>query len=267
MDQVEEDPLVTRLSDLLSRHDVAIGDITSYAPHVFEALCFMLFVRYYEEVGYRLEPRNLSDKVFKFRFSTSGHPWNFSYFVAFRGNVESEADVELFEIRHNQLVAGAWIDDTKESDEDRALFAVDIAVIEGESLPDSQPSDHKPRDRYWVKNDCLITFAEVKKLTAYPMLLAQFLGSVHEIKPEFVRVGQRRISRKFLQDRHLPPTLMTSSYITPGTKRVLRSFESRKLIVRVVEDVTGLPEEGLLSQLRPADGGQQASEIGAPVPF
>ena len=34
-----------------------------------------------------------------------------------------------------------------------------------------------------LPNSELVTFAEVKKLVVYPMLLAQFVGIVHEIKP------------------------------------------------------------------------------------
>jgi len=190
----------------------------------------------------------LEEARFRFRYSTAGYPWNFSYFEVAVNDAGSGDRVVLFEIRHNQKVAGAWVD-TDEESEDRALFAVDVAVIEADSLPILPQGTKRTDEPFWVENRHLITFAEAKKLTAYPMLLAQFLGIVHEIKPEFVGVGDRQVSQEFWQQQHPPPTLMTSNHLTWGTRRVLRSFEERNLTIRVVEDVTGLPEEILLSKL------------------
>jgi hypothetical protein len=165
--------------------------------------------------------------------------------------VDDESCDTLFEIYHNQKVAGAWLHAGKGTD--IALFAVDIAVVRADSLPDL-PKGHKRTDEpYWVENEDVITFGEAKKLTAYPMLIAQFLGIVHEIKPEFLKVVGSDISETFWDEKHPPPTLMTANHLTFGTKQVLRSFAERRIEIRVVEDVTGSPEGILLWKLRGGD--------------
>jgi len=240
--------------------------IASHVTHVFEAACFVIFARHYEEIGYRLEPRNLLEGKFRFRYSTAGYPWNFSFFAVLSREPKDNdrtCDV-LFELHHNQKVAGAWLH-TVEGD-DKALFAVDIAVVRAGSLP-NLPYGHKRTDEpYWVENESLITFGEAKKLTAYPMLMAQFLGIVHEIKPEFLKVEELDISQAFWDEEHPLPTLMTANHLTFGTKQVLRSFKDRDFMIRVVEDVTGLPEDVLLRKLRGADE-EQDSEPTEEVPF
>ncbi len=249
MSEAELQQLANFTSDFLNRHRAPISEIARQNTHIFEAACYVLVARHYEEAGYQLQPENLLDSKFRFRYSTGGYPWNFSYFAVFASEPTEDGNVLLFEIRHNQKVAGAWVD-TEEESEDKALFAVDVAVIEGGSLPTLPQGTKRTDEPIWVENKNLITFAEAKKLRAYPMLLAQFFGIVHEVKPEFVRIGDRDISQDFWQRQHPPPTLMTSDDLSEGTKRVLRSFAERNLQIRVVEDVTGLSDEILLSKLR-----------------
>lgn len=207
------------------------------------------------------EPRPSWFRLVRVRYSTAGYPWNFSYFTVLPQDEEDgENHQPVFEIYHNQKVAGAWVQ--VEEDEFRALFAVDIAVVKAHSLP-SLPRGHKRTDEpYWVENEDLITFGEAKKLTAYPMLLAQFLGIVHEVKPEFLKVRGRSIHRFVRDQGHPPPTLMTANHLTPGTKRVLRSFRERGLEIRIVEDVTGLPEFMLLKKLRGDESEQDTQPRG-----
>lgn len=252
MNNIEIEQLSNRIYNFLARHRTEISEIASHASNVFEAACFVIFAIHYEEAGYRLRPENLLEGRFRFRYSTSGYPWNFSYFAVLANEIATEGNAVLFEIRHNQKVVGAWVDTEGES-EDKALFAVDIAVIETGSLPDLSQGHKRTNEPYWVENDRLITFAEAKKLTAYPMLLAQFLGIVHEIKPEFLRVGKQEIPEMFWSQSHPPPTLLTANHLTQGTKKVLQSFEERQLVIRVVENVIGSPEEILLCRLRGVD--------------
>jgi hypothetical protein len=266
MNDVERQKVEQRVSEFLKRHESPMSRVASHVTHVFEAACFVIFARHYEEVGYQLKPRNLLDGKFRFRYSTAGYPWNFSHFGVLsreQGNNDKDRDT-LFELHHNQKVAGAWVH-TGEGD-DKALFAVDIAVVRAASLPDL-PRGHKRTDEpYWVENEHLITFGEAKKLTAYPMLMAQFLGIVHEIKPEFLKVQGWDIPQAFWDEEHPPPTLLTANHLTFGTKQVLHSFKDRDLAIRVVEDVTGLPEDALLRKLRGADE-EQDSETDEEVPF
>ncbi len=265
MNDTEKHQLANRVADFLTRYRTEMSDIASYASHVFEAACFILIVRYYETVDYNCKPENLQDGKFKFRYSTAGYPWNFSFFTAFSGDPDEESSVPIFEIRHNQKVAGAWVEAEDDTD-NKALFAVDAAVVNPGSLPDLPKGQKRTSEPYWVENRDVITFMEAKKLTAYPMLLAQFLGIVHEIKPEFLGIKGKEIDETFYDQQHPPPILMTANHLTKGTQKVLRSFEERGLLIRVVEDVTGLPDCVLIAKLASIEP-EQSIESGIDIPF
>jgi hypothetical protein len=262
MNQVQKDRLTRQVSDFLTRHKAAIYEISRHNTHLFEAVCFVIFARYYEEIGYQLRPENLLEGKFRFRWTTNGYPWNYSYFAVLSPKLENEESSTLFEIHHNQKVTGAWVEVEKQDEgEIPPMFAVDIAVAEAGSLP-KLPQGHKHTDEtYWIENSRLLTFAEAKKLTAYPMLLAQFLGIVHEIKLEFLHVGKRELSQAFWEQKHLPPTLLTADHLTSGTRQVLKSFHKRELMIRIVENVIALSEEMLLRQLRGLDEGLSRESV------
>jgi hypothetical protein len=94
-----------------------------------------------------------------------------------------ENNEPLYEIRHNLKVVGYWTNSTVEHA--LPLFAVDIAVVKAKCIPEHKPGTRSTGD-ISASNGDLITFGEVKKLVAYPMLMAQFLGIVHELQPHFL---------------------------------------------------------------------------------
>ena len=64
---------------------------------------------------------------------------------------------------------------------DDARYVVDVAVAPVAVVPRSKPSS------VWneISNQDLITFMEAKALVVYRMLVAQFIGIVHETQPRF----------------------------------------------------------------------------------
>jgi hypothetical protein len=263
MKNVDVSELATQTEDFLKRYRTSMYEVTSKSTNVFEAFCFVLFVRYYEMVGFDLKAENLLEGMFRFKYNTRGYPWNYSYFVAVSSEPSKRKSAALFEIRHNLKVAGAYTGGQEEEVEP-PVFALDIAVIEERSLPHLKRGKKRQGERYWAKNAHLITFGEAKKLTAYPMLLAQFLGIVHEIKPEFLKERRAQVPDTVSQQHHPPPVLFTANHLTWGTKKVLQSFEDRDFSIRVVENVTISPEQVLLSTLR-GDSEQDLSE--SEIPF
>jgi hypothetical protein len=240
--------LETRVSDFLQTHRTEIENVTKAASNVFEAVCFVIFARHYENIGYRLVPQNLINGKFRFRYSTNGLPWRYSCFAVYNKDSKADSGKPLFEIWHNQKVAGAWVGD---EDTEKALFAVDIAVARGGALPTNLTFKEPKNDhQYWVASSDLITIGEAKKLTAYPMLLAQFLGIVHEIKPEFIEVGDSRIALEFIEQGHPPPTLLTANFLTSGAERVLATFVQRGLHILVLDNVTDRPERDIIKDIR-----------------
>lgn len=240
--------LEERVSTFLRAHRTATENVTKAASNVFEAVCFVIFARHYENIGYRLVPQNLIKDKFRFRYSTNGLPWRYSYFAVYGDDEKGQSEKPLFEIWHNQKVAGAWV---KDEDAEKALFAVDIAVTRADALPADLPfREPRSNHKYWVEKSDLITIGEAKKLAAYPMLLAQFLGIVHEIKPEFIEVGDRKVLLDWVEQGHPPPTLLTANFLTSGAKRVLITFQQRRLRILVIDNVTDRPEQEILDSIQ-----------------
>ena len=247
MKKYEVDRLRDRIGQFLRDYSVEVKDIAAKVSNIFEAYCYVLFVRYYEKEGLHLQAENLtSENVFKFRFSTNGNPWNFSYFTA-RKNQDGEI---LFDIRHNQKVVGYWVSPQEDDSEAPGLFAMDVAVIKPGALPDLPKGTKTAGHQTYVSNSDLITFGEAKNLVAYPMLLASFYGIVHEVKPEFVRIDELSLPDGFSEQAHPYPVLFTANFLTKGTKNVLKTFEDRRLLIVIVEDVVGSPEEVLLQRIK-----------------
>jgi hypothetical protein len=248
----EKQLMVERISKFLSDHKTTMSSVADHLPHIFEANCYVLFARHYENSGYLLEPFKLFKNRFRFRFSTAGNPWNFSFFGIFLQN-RLEKGKRLAELRHNQTVAGFWHKSDGTNAATMPLFALDVAVTVGGSLPDPKMGTKRKGNRYWVNNEDLITFAESKKLVAYPMLLAQFFGVVHELQPKFVGIEPNKSYPAFVRAGHPLPTLFTSEKLVRGALKVLDSFKKRKLKVRVVWGVNLASDDTLLARLRGED--------------
>lgn len=237
-----------RVQDYFTRNGKKIGKVSQNISHVFEASCYVLVARYYESKGYRLTPDNLQEGMFRFRFSTQGYPWNYSYFKVSKLDLATKSQEPLFEIWHNQLVGGAWSDEIV-TNSSVPLFAADVAIIKAGSLPTKRPQRpprkvSQPKQTVWVANKDLLTFAEAKNLVAYPMLLAQFYGTVHEILPAFLNdntIHQISVG--------LSPVLFTDGHLTSGAQKVVSSFLRRKLRITVVPNVDTTDDARLLEIL------------------
>jgi hypothetical protein len=236
--------LQKKAEDFLASHKTGIQNVAKSHNNIFEVSCYILIAQYYEQLGYTLEIKNSVDGKFRFRYSTNGFPWRYSYLVA----CAKDNNQPAFEIWHNQKVAGAWFEGN--DDKDRPLFALDIAVLNPGSLPSNLSFKDKGKgERVWAKNNDLITFGEAKNLVGYPMLIAQFLGIVHEIKPSFLHEHQEKVPDNFYFQRHLPPSLITSGNMLTGAIRVIKSFENRKIEIIVIENLSGRAFNEIISQL------------------
>lgn len=150
--------LQQRVEDFLTSHKTALHNVTKSHNNIFEVSCFVVVAQYYEKIGYSLRIKNPIDGKFRFRYSTNGFPWRYSYLVAY----SSGDNQPIFELWHNQKVAGWWL---KEEEKDCPLFALDIAIVKPGALPTDLSFDTKGKEeRVWVKNEDLITFGEAKNL-------------------------------------------------------------------------------------------------------
>jgi len=64
------------------------------------------------------------------------------------------------------------------------------------------------------------------------MLLAQFIGIVHEITPSRLK----KLKAGLPADNHFPPSLITLGYLTATSSKALKGFAKRKFRVCVVHN-------------------------------
>lgn len=107
------------------------------------------------------------------------------------------------------------------------VYCVDVAIVN----PGVVPTTKGKTASQPLQNSDLISFAEAKKLVIYPMLLAQFVGIVHEVTPKFLK----RDKRHRLGDDHLHPALIALGSLTPNAGDILRSFKLRKYKITIAE--------------------------------
>lgn len=121
----------------------------------------------------------------------------------------------------NLLVRGA---------RDEGIYCVDVGIVEAGVVPEKVASKGK-----WicVPNKSLVSFAEVKRLTVYPMLLAQFVGIVHEIRPEFLTTP---VPMGFGRYLHLPPTLIALGHFSGNSRVIVDAYPGRSVTMCIAED-------------------------------
>ena len=73
----------------------------------------------------------------------------------------------------------------------------------------------------------------VAKRVGYPMLLAQFIGIVHEIKPRFL---QAPAPAGFDRHQHLPPTLMALGHFSGNAAAIARAYAHRSILLCIAEN-------------------------------
>lgn len=170
-------------------------------------------VQHYRAFGYNTIIQNpTGTQEFRVKLSTRGHPADYSHVVCERG-------ASVFELHSNLSVFGG---------RDSGVYCVDVAVVNSGVVPTKKSK--KGSDI--LNNAELISFAEAKKLVIYPMLLAQFVGIVHEILPKFLKKNKQYC----LGDDHLHPALIALGNLTPNAKDILRSFHRRKYKIVVAEN-------------------------------
>ena len=135
MTHEETQELLAAVKGFLAKHKAEMYRMSDAEPHIFEATCYMITALYYERNGYTLEARKLYKGRFRFRFSTAGNPWNFSYFCI---NIPDTGarPTPVGELRHNQSVVGCLRDSQHSDSGLPPLFALDVAVVKPGALPD-----------------------------------------------------------------------------------------------------------------------------------
>ena len=206
------DEVATAIATFAARHQVTLDRLGTRQTQVLELAAMVGVSQHYVASGFKvvaLNPRSAGEFVVK--SGTRGHPSDYSRVICSRGN-------DSVELHANLLVQGAHGEGT---------YCVDVGITAVDSVPIGKGKDK------WVclSNDQLRSFVEVKKLVVYPMLLAQFLGIVHEIAPSFLVTPK---PAGFGPGAHLPPTLVALGHYSSNSRQIVQAFERRGFSFRVV---------------------------------
>ncbi|MBM0107126.1 hypothetical protein JM946_20515 [Steroidobacter sp. S1-65] len=200
---------------VLQKHDRALSDIAVHQTAFLELAAFVASYEHYRINGANVRLVHPAGDVLTVKTSTRGHPSKFS-----RAEVVSKT--AEFEIHMNLPVRGAH---------SGGVFCVDVGVVASGSIP-IKPKVIRGKEVWRAcENRDLISFAEVKKLVVYPMLLAHFVGIVHELLPRFL-VGRR--PRGFKAAAHFDPLLLTLGSFSGTSQEVMKSFAKRRFALTVV---------------------------------
>ncbi len=202
------------LKRFAKRHSATFSEIAQRQSMLLELGAVIGVQEHYRAAGFdirTLNPRDSSEFVVK--TSTRGAPWNYS-------RIRARRDGNAVDIHMNLMVRGAH---------DEGVYCVDVGIANADSVPLKKSSKGE-----WIclENRELRTFAEVKRLVVYPMLLAQFVGIVHEIKPRFLVPPLRR---RYGRDGHIPPTLIVLGHFSGNSREIVRAYEQRHIQINIAE--------------------------------
>ena len=200
------------LTDFSNRYRVLLAEHSKRISDYFEMTCYNLVIRYYEKKGYELEVQNLQAGKFKFKCSPTGLLKNFSYFKATKkGDHGIDEVVYIF---HNATAQSAF---------DKKVFTTpDIVVADTNISAETTDYYITKKTLSYIPKENLVTFCEAKHLTPFPELMVNFIGTVHELKPDCVDD-----SEEHHVSEHLAPSLMMSGTFGRSTRRIQKSFENR----------------------------------------
>lgn len=193
---------------VIRRHAEAFEAIGSNQSKLLELASITGFAVHYKAKDFAVRVHNPRGKAyFAIKASTSGDPWNFSYFSARKEDLAVELHMNL-KVR---------------SAHDTGVYCVDVGVVTADAIPKAKPAER------WdcLPNDALVTFGEAKKLVVYPMLLAQFVGIVHEIKPAFLR------PLTIPQGDHPAPTLIALGHFSGNARAIVDAYRTRNISVNI----------------------------------
>jgi len=177
----------------------------------FEAYTLAATVEWYRLHGWQLSinnPKLGRRRVFRLKFSTRGAPDKYSYVVCRKNNEECQ-------IRHQLRIATRAHSDKNHHS---ANICCDIVILGDIDL------SHFSSDEA-VPNREMISFGEVKHMSAYAELIAGFVGVVHELQPE--RLKRIRI-KSFSENDHIAPFLNVSGFLQKTAKGLKETLSKRK---------------------------------------
>jgi hypothetical protein len=205
--------VVASLRGFIRGHKTEFEALSSQGSHLLEIAGLVVASEHYGRNGYTTRVDNLFSGRFRVKTGSRGYPHNFSWFVC-------ERDSQKFEIHSNLAVRGHY-------GKDDGIYVVDVGVIKSGAIGTLT----EWRKNNSVLNENVETFLEAKKLVVYPMLIAQFIGIVHEIKPDFL-AGKRPWG--FVANNHFDPSLISIGHFHGTSASICSGLRKRRFWIGVL---------------------------------
>ena len=177
----------------------------------FEAYTLIKTVEWFKNNGWSIRiinPKINGSKKFNLKFSTRGAPSKYSYFIC-------DKDGKRCQIRHQLRVTTRAY---KEKNKYDSNICCDIVILDDVDLNDYSTDRALP-------NVNLISFGEVKHMSAFAELMAGFIGMVYELQPD--RLKKIR-TKKFIANDFISPYMNVSGYLYKTAKGLNETIEKRK---------------------------------------
>jgi len=195
----------------LNVHKTNVSNQAKRISDFFEMCCFNYIVRFYEKSGYQVSVENLIDEKYRYKCSTQGVQYNFSYF---RLSISLDGIQHDYELHHNLAVESAHCE---------GIYTTpDIVIINEEKITENDDHYRGKKRFCYVQNVNLISFCEVKQFNPFPELLFNFMGTLNELKNEVFIGGESELAT-----RHISPSLMISGKGNVHAEKIKESLEGR----------------------------------------
>ena len=199
------------LTEFSNRYKMLLAEHAKRISDYFEMTCYNLVIRYYEKKGYELTAQNLQGKKFMFKCSPT---WLLKNFSSVKETKDGEQGKDEVYIYHNATCQSAF---------DKRVFTTPDIVVSKTNTPSETTDYYSTRKTLsFIPKDSLVTFCEAKHLSPFPGLMVNFIGTVHELKPECIIDDVENI-----ESDHIAPSLMMSGAFSKPTKRIQDSLEKR----------------------------------------
>lgn len=199
------------LERFFSKEKANLNSFGNKVNQTFEAYTFAETIKWYKNHGWFVTLKNPTVKkveVFRLKFSTRGAPQNFSYAICSKNDHSCQ-------IRHQLRISTK---SHSQRNKYSANICCDIAIINDLDLQYYSTNDGVP-------NAELISFGEVKHMSAFAELVAGFIGMVHELQP--VRLRRTR-TKVWIKNEHIAPYINLSGYLHGTAKGLNETIEKRK---------------------------------------
>jgi hypothetical protein len=190
------------LYSFFDRNEVTIKNNSNRLCHYFEMACYSKVIQYYRNRHFRIQPYPPGESTFRFKSTTKGSPNKYSFFRVSENIANPEQEIKEYDIRSNMPVCSSF---------DNCTYIPDIVVSE------MSEDDNIQR----IENQNLITFCEVKYLKPHPEMLANFIGIVHELKPDLLNGPNVR------EGLHPAPALMASGHSSENVHHISGEMKKR----------------------------------------